>query len=70
MSFNIFDIDGNLLDDVSFSSTSRVNNPKILWVPETNSYVLACEFEGQISVGQYKVTSNGGFDILLVGLEE
>ena len=68
LSFNIFDIDGNLLDDVSFSSTSRVNNPKILWVPETNSYVLACEFEGQISVGKHKVTSNGGFDILLVGL--
>ena len=66
--FNILDLDGNIVDEVSFSSTGRVNNPKILWEPESNSYVLACEFEGQISVGQYEVTSNGGFDILLVGL--
>jgi hypothetical protein len=59
------DSNGTLLHEFLLSGSGRIRNGKVISNSSQSQYTLACEFEGNIEIGNQSLVSDGGFDLLI-----
>ena len=66
---NVFDFNGTGFENLSFHSSGRINNGKLVKNHFSDSMVLAFEFEKELSWNTGSIISRGGFDIFSTSID-